>query len=339
MTIAEGSSARFAYKFYSTGTMTSNAEADTSTEPGASGGQVLRRVSAALNLRTNSTRSNEMLPSKQIRSFRQTSRHVEGTITGELSPGSYTDFFEAVHRDTRVALTGPTGASSIIPATGHVRRKLLIERYNSDLDKARIYTECRATSYRITVPAQGISTVEIGVMGRNRHSLAATASPYFSSPTDPTSTEVCTSLSGQLTIGGTPVGLVTAFDVSCTLASEAPNVLGQPFPPDILLGTGNVSGNMTFLLDDTDLASAALEAETELALVLTLTNSGYTGSLPTSGFVKIELPRIKLGTADEDVRGELSQPITASFQALENTVGDGVTNPLSTIRITDIPNA
>lgn len=324
MTIAEGSAAAFYYKFYSSGTMVAGTEADTTTAPGASSATVLRRVSSSLNLRTNQTRSNEILPSRQIRSSRRTSRRVEGSITGELSPGTYFPFIEAVHRDTRV--TTGTESTSIVPATGHVKRKVAIERYNSDLDRSRLYTECRVTGYRITIPAEGIATFECMFMGRNRTTRSGASAPYFTSPTDANSQEVCNALNGSLTVGGTAVGVVTAADISVSLNAEAPNVVGQKFPPDILLGLANVTGNMTFLLDDADTATAAFEAETEVAVVLALTNADSGGNTIT-----ITLPRIKLIGGDENVQGEGSQLIQCPFQALEATTG----GTLSTISVAD----
>jgi hypothetical protein len=108
--------------------------------------------------------------------------------------------------------------------------------------------------------------------------------------------------------------------------SEAPQVLGQPFPADVLLGIANVNGTMTFLLDGADTASAIFEGETEVAVQLVLTNAASGGDSVT-----IDLPRVKLTTADEDVRSDLSMPISCNFQALEALSGD----LLTTIQITD----
>jgi Phage tail tube protein len=327
MAIAEGSGVRLSYKFYSSGSMVADTEADTSTAPGATGGQVLRYTQSSLNLKTNMTKSAEILPSRQVRSNRRTSRHVEGSIMGELSPVTYFDFVEAALRGTRVAATGPlTGASVIVPSSGHVRRLVAVERYNTDLDLSRLYTEMRVTGIKFTVPAQGISTIEIPFMGRNRKTFKTTAAPYFTTPTAATTGEVCNSLSGSFNIDGTRVGLVTAASINVAMTSEAPNVLGQEFCPDVLLGTTSVDGSLTFLLDDQDQAATLFEAETEFAVQLVLTNATTAGDSIT-----IDLPRCKLNTADEDVRGDLSQPVTCAFTALEATTG-GI---LSTIQITD----
>jgi hypothetical protein len=322
--IAEGSSARFVLKEYATGTMVSNTEADIATAPGATGGQLLRRVSAQINLTANSTKSNEILPSKQVRSYRQTSRSVSGSLSGELSPGTYFIIFSAVLRGTPVAET--VGASVLAPKTGFTRRKFALERYNEDVDKSRLYTELRWTGFRLTVPAEGNATVSFDLLGRNRKTLKDGAAPYFTAPADATATEVCNSLSGVVKRNGAAIGTITSFDATVTTNPEAPKVLGQPFTPDILLGTLNASGSVSFLLDDTDAASAAYEAEDEMSFEVTLTNAVTAGESVTFIF-----PRVKLGSADESVQGEGSQTVQCNWQALEATTG----TVQSTIQIID----
>lgn len=108
MSLAEGVSARVAYKFYPDGAIVTNALDDISTIPGASGGQVLRRVASTITLKKASYQSTEVRVDRQIADYRLGVGHVEGNITGELSPETYFDFFEAIHRDTRVGVVTAT---------------------------------------------------------------------------------------------------------------------------------------------------------------------------------------------------------------------------------------
>lgn len=413
MPLAEGSAARFVYKFYSSGDMTTNAEENIATAPGSSGGQILRRVTAGLNLRKNATRSQEILPSRQVRSSRHTSRRVEGPLDGELSPGTYFPFIEAAHRgtaaailaspltevqltsveadastskftfgggdpvalglvkggiiefanlsatanngvrylvtgfggtsnrevtvspapttmapDTSFSLTTP-GKSSIIPASGHVRRKLAIERYNAEIDRSRLYTELRVSGYRLGVPAEGNATFGIDFVGRNRRTLSGASAPYFTAPAAATVTEVANSLNGILMVDGTRVGTITGINLNLAMAVDAPAVVGQAFPPDVLLGAAVISGDLTALVDDTDAVSAAFEDELETEVLFMLTSGGATADA-----VAVHLPRLKLNGGDENVQGEGSQTINVPFDALEY-LGSGVGMPASTIRVTD----
>lgn len=107
MALAEGVSARIAYKVHSTGVITPGVEPDFATDPGASGGQILRRVSSTLALSKDTYQSNEIRGDRQIVDFRHGVKRVQGNISGELSPLTYADFFEAAFRGTwAAAVTG-----------------------------------------------------------------------------------------------------------------------------------------------------------------------------------------------------------------------------------------
>ena len=110
MTVAEGSAATLRYKAYTTATMVADTIATRASDPANTGGQVLRRVGASLNLRKNATKSQEIRASRQVVSSRHTSERVEGSINGELSPGTWFDFFEAVNRDTKASFTAKSEA-------------------------------------------------------------------------------------------------------------------------------------------------------------------------------------------------------------------------------------
>lgn len=100
MSVAQGVLANIAYKAYASGAMTAATE---DLLPPATGAQFLRRVSSNLDLKKATFRATEIRPDLQVASFRHGGRSVAGDISGELSPGTWFDFFEAVHRDTRAA--------------------------------------------------------------------------------------------------------------------------------------------------------------------------------------------------------------------------------------------
>ena len=85
---------------------------------GASGGEILRRVTSDLNLTKDTYQSNEIRVDAQIADYRHGARDVSGSINGELSPGSYDEMFANIlRRDfaagaTTTALTTVTAAST-----------------------------------------------------------------------------------------------------------------------------------------------------------------------------------------------------------------------------------
>jgi hypothetical protein len=103
MPLAEGVSARIAYKPHSTGVITPGVEPTLSSDPGASGGQILRRVASTLSLSKDTYQSNEIRSDRQVADFRHGVRRAQGNISGELSALTYADFFEAACRGTWAA--------------------------------------------------------------------------------------------------------------------------------------------------------------------------------------------------------------------------------------------
>jgi hypothetical protein len=75
---------------YATGVakqLTYKAESTWGTVPAASGAQALRRVTSNLALKKQTYQSNEIRPDYQVSDMRHGVRSVEGSISGELSPG------------------------------------------------------------------------------------------------------------------------------------------------------------------------------------------------------------------------------------------------------------
>lgn len=84
-------------------------EASYGTVPVAASAQSLRRVKSDLNLKKDSYESNEIRDDYQMADMRHGIRSVDGTISGELSPGTYKDFIAAALRQAwqTAATIGP----------------------------------------------------------------------------------------------------------------------------------------------------------------------------------------------------------------------------------------
>lgn len=104
MSLAEGVSARVAYKAYSTGVISSGSQPDSYSDPGQGSAQTLRRVSSTLKLAKDTYTSSEVNSHRQISDFRHGVKRASGNVvSGEFSPGTYWDFMEAVLRGTAAA--------------------------------------------------------------------------------------------------------------------------------------------------------------------------------------------------------------------------------------------
>lgn len=94
------------------------AESSWGTPPGATGAQLLRRVTSDLSLKKQTFESAELISSYQRRDFRHGTRSVEGTINGELSAGTWKDFLAAAVRRAFTSVAAMTGLSITIAGTG-----------------------------------------------------------------------------------------------------------------------------------------------------------------------------------------------------------------------------
>lgn len=86
--------------------------------PAAAAAQALRRVTSDLSLTKQNYRSAEIRPDQQIQDFRHGVRSVDGTMDGELSPGTYADWIDAALRRDRTVGASAAGLSVTIAGTG-----------------------------------------------------------------------------------------------------------------------------------------------------------------------------------------------------------------------------
>ena len=83
------------------------------------GGQTLRRVSSTFNLTKETYQSEEIRTDYQLVDFRHGVRSVEGSISGELSAGTYADFLaSALARNWTATTLSALGSTTIASVTG-----------------------------------------------------------------------------------------------------------------------------------------------------------------------------------------------------------------------------
>jgi hypothetical protein len=111
MPLAEGVSTRIAYKFYTDPKIVPGVPAISTADPGSTGGQILRRVASTLAFTKDTYQSNEIRSDYQIADFRHGVRRVAGNVSGELSPLTYMDMFEASFRSN---WTDPVTSSNTV---------------------------------------------------------------------------------------------------------------------------------------------------------------------------------------------------------------------------------
>jgi hypothetical protein len=108
MTLATGVAKQVRYKV----------ESVFGTAPAASGAQLLRRVSSTLALKKETYQSAEIRSDYQVADMRHGMRRVEGSLEGELSPGTYKDFLAAALRRDWTAVSAMTSLSITVAGSG-----------------------------------------------------------------------------------------------------------------------------------------------------------------------------------------------------------------------------
>lgn len=93
-------------------------EAAYGTLPAASGGQILRRVSAPINLAKDTYESNEQRTDFQRADMRHGVRRVTGKISGELSCGSYGEWIAAALKRDWTNINNVTGLTLTTAVSG-----------------------------------------------------------------------------------------------------------------------------------------------------------------------------------------------------------------------------
>lgn len=126
MTIAKGVSKKVAYKKEAVGQW--------GVLPGATGAKYIRRVTANFNLTKETYESNEIRTDYQVADMRHGVRSAEGSLNGELSPGSYGDFIASVvARDWTAGVSIASVSADIATGVG-----------------TKVYTLTRATGSFVT---------------------------------------------------------------------------------------------------------------------------------------------------------------------------------------------
>lgn len=87
---------------------------------GAASAKYLRRVTSAFNLTKETYESNEIRTDYQVADMRHGVRSAEGSLNGEFSPGSYTDFIQGVLARDFTAGATATGLTVTIASSGNL---------------------------------------------------------------------------------------------------------------------------------------------------------------------------------------------------------------------------
>jgi len=218
------------------------------------------------------------------------------------------------------------GKATSVPLTGHTDQSYSIEEWYADIAQSEVYTGMKVNSVAVQLPATGLTTVDVGFMGKDLGQTGT--SQYYTTPTAQNTNGIFAAVNGVMLVNGAPVALVTSADFTIERAAENATAVGSNSVADIFTGRVRVTGNMSVYFQDNTFRGY-FDTETPVALVLALT----TNSTATADFVTFTLPKVKLSSFNVD-DGELGAIASTSFQALLNDVTTAGL-PATTIQIQD----
>lgn len=165
------------------------------TLAGNTGGNVLRRVTANFNLEKETYQSGEIRTDYQIQDMRHGVRSATGSLSAELSPGSYADFFAAALAKSFAAVTLGAAVSTTVTVAGSVY-KLIRSTGSWITDGVKVGTVVRATGLTATADnnknllVTAVTATDLTVVPLNGVALTA----------QPTGTSVTLSAPGKKTL-------------------------------------------------------------------------------------------------------------------------------------------
>ena len=219
------------------------------------------------------------------------------------------------------------GKKTFAPTSGHTNKSFSIEHWYGDLAQSEVYTGCQPSTLDFQLPASGLATLGIGIMGQG---INTAASQYFTSPNAATTTGLLAAVNGILLVGGVPVASLTGLTLNVQSNRSGDPVVGSNVIPTLFPGRILSSGQATAYFDSVTLRDAFLnESEFELIMALSADNTA------AAAFLSLALPRCKAnGHTLNDGEGGLVA--TIPFQALlPLTGGSGIANELTTISVHD----
>jgi hypothetical protein len=176
MPLAEGVATRVAYKFYTDATITPGTQPSSASDPGASGAQILRRVSSGLVLEKDTYQSAEIRSDRQIGDFRHGMKRATGAISGELSPLTYEALFESSMRGTWAAAVTASESDFTSVAADNATSKFTFSGGNPVTKGYRVGMGIRFTSLS-EAANNSRNFVILGFGGSNKRELTVYPAP------------------------------------------------------------------------------------------------------------------------------------------------------------------
>ncbi|WP_337261178.1 MULTISPECIES: phage tail tube protein [unclassified Serratia (in: enterobacteria)] len=288
-------------------------EAISGTTPNTPALTVFRATQNSLDIKISTLESSELRSDAEVSDLRLGTRSVEGSLSAELTFGTFDDLIAAALRSTWTTDNKLTA--------GVLRQSFTFIDYQADLPAAdgqyTIYRGCEINSMSMKVSAEGITTIEFGIIGRTME--IANALPTGATITAATTTAPMDGFSGSLLEGGKAVSVVTEVDLTVENGIESRYVVGSKTAITPSTKRRTVSGTLNTYFEDNAYRKKFInETESNISFDLLDPNSA------TKKYT-VKVPRLKFTEAPRSIDGEGDIMINLNYRGLlDRTVGASV---------------
>lgn len=280
------------------------AEATIGTTPANPEFKTLEFTGSGLKL-TKDLIESALLGGRDRKCLRHGNRTVGGDLNTLLIYGHQDELIEA-------ALCGTWEGDTL--TNGAVRRGFTFVRQDPDIgtDAYRYYTGCEINTMNLSLTPNDDVQLTFGIIGvDNTPGQAAITGQSFTTPTTNCPFDY---KRGEIRVGGEVVANMTSFNVQVENGMESSFVLFSNVTGNKSIGKFNVTGNITAQFDGFTQYNLFEEAE-KVSVVIVLQDGD-------GNEYEVELPRVLLNTADDDVGGEGEITMSSDFTAeIDNTAG------------------
>ncbi|WPJ68569.1 hypothetical protein OMDBNIEC_00083 [Salmonella phage STP-SP5] len=264
-----------------------------------------RVTSSGLDISIATLESEELRDDAETADFRLGARHVEGSVTGEMSFGTFDELLAA-------ALRGEWKDNVL--KGGIVRQSFTFVDFNADLPTGQytIYRGCEVNSMALSLSAENMTTVEFGIVGRSMEILDAL--PSGATIKERTTTSPMDGFSGRLLEGGKEISVITEIGLTVENGIEPRYVVGSKYSIEPSSARRTVTGTANVYFLDNTLRKKYLD-EVETSITFDLID-------PTNPEQKytVEMPRVKFTEAPRPIDGEGDIMLNMGYRGLLSPV-------------------
>lgn len=221
------------------------------------------------------------------------------------------------------------GKKAWVPTSGHTNDYYTFEEYFADLTRSAVFPDVQVGTMDLAVPATGNVSANFALVGLGAVTKSGTQS--LTTPTAATTTNVMSSVSGAVYVGGVRYATITGINIKIDgQVNPGEATVGSNTISDVFRGRIKVSGSFTWVYD-ADTLGTPFENETTTSIMLVLSDA-RTDAANTMAFI---MSAVKLFSNDPD-DGEKQIVRTCNFTAqINGSGGASLANHQTIISIQD----